>query len=375
MPRFVISTKEEARDFVRGCAFFGTGGGGDPKYGLSLLLDALEKGKIEVQDPNSISDSSNTICAYGMGSIAPRTKKVLQEIRRLGLKQKVRYKLAEAIREFELYTGTEIDAIVPLEIGGANTPDPVATASIMGKKVVDGDYSGGRAIPEIIQTSAHLTGKRMEPLTSVDEWGNTVIIKHTPNNLVSEKIGKLVSILAYGNLAGNATYLIKGDEMKKIVTLGSLTKAFQAGKIIGEMQRKNAFDPYSLAEKTDGYMLFEGTIVSKSDEDRDGYYWGKNTVRGRGEFKGHKFTYWYKNENHVSWFDNKPYVTSPDLICVVERRTGEPITNPSSKVGDNVAIIGYRSSEFFRTKEALAVIGPTHFGFKIRFKPIEEILE
>lgn len=374
MPEFEIATKDDVRDFVRGCTFLGTGGGGDPDYGLSLLIEAMEKGRIKISDPESVDDNSFTVCAYGMGSIAPRDRKIREEIRRLGLSMTVKYKLVEAVKEFEEYIGTRIDVIVPLEIGGANTPDPVATAMIMGKKVIDGDYSGGRAIPEIIQTSAHLSGKRMEPLISVDEWGNKVIIKRTQNNLVAERLGKLISILAFGNLAGNATYLVKADEMKKIITKGTLSKAYKIGKTIGEMQKAGNFDPHLLAEKTGGYLLFEGTIVSKSDEDKEGYYWGKNTVRGIGNFKGHKFVYWYKNENHISWLDGKSFVTSPDLICIADRDSGEPITNPKSKVGDHIAVIGYRSSEFFRTKEALEVLGPSHFGFKIRFKPIEEVV-
>jgi len=37
-----------------------------------------------------------------------------------------------------------------------------------------------------------------------------------------------------------------------------------------------------------------------------------------GDFEGHKFAIWYKNENHIVWIDDKPFVTSPDIIALVD---------------------------------------------------------
>lgn len=376
MGSFTIRGREDAEDFVRGCTFFGTGGGGSPEYGLRMLLGSLSHHKIVITDPESINDNSWTICAYGMGSIAPRTPKILEEMKSLGLERvKVKYKLAEAINDFQDYLGVKIGAIVPLEIGGANTPDPVATAAYMGINVVDGDYSGGRAIPEIIQTSPHIAGLKMNPLASVDEWGNRVLIRETVNNLVAEKIGKLVSILAYGNLAGNATYLIKAKRMKRLIARGTLSRALSVGRIIRQVSEEGNDIAKEIAERTEGYLLFKGRIIEKKDEDRDGYYWGMNTLSGIDEFDGHTFKYWYKNENHITYLDGKEYVTSPDLICVINLDNSQPLTNPASKVGDRIAIIGYRANKAFRSSKALDVLGPRHFGFNFDYRPIEEVVK
>src|SRR3989449_9494731 len=143
-----LSSDQEVRDFVRGCTFYGTGGGGSPKYGYGILSRVLkERKRIPVFDPDSIAGDDWTVCAYGMGSIAPRTPEILEEMKRLSLNRvRVAYKLAEAVRELEKFAKVRVKVIVPLEIGGANTPDPVATAAHMGITAVDGDYSGGRAI-------------------------------------------------------------------------------------------------------------------------------------------------------------------------------------------------------------------------------------
>ena len=40
-----LKTKQEIVDFVRGCTFLGTGGGGSPEPGIEGLTSLLEKGK------------------------------------------------------------------------------------------------------------------------------------------------------------------------------------------------------------------------------------------------------------------------------------------------------------------------------------------
>jgi uncharacterized protein len=191
---------------------------------------------------------------------------------------------------------------------------------------------------------------------------------------VAEKIGKLVSILAYGNLAGNATYLLRGRDMKKLITPGTASRAALAGRTIREAAKKGEAIGKAVAKRTGGHFLFKGKIAKKEDEDHDGYYWGSNLVEGDGEFEGHSLKYWFKNENHLSWLDEKLYVTSPDIICVIDSSSGEPITNPASKPGDKVTVIGYASDHRFRTRKALEVLGPGHFGVKADYVPIEKAI-
>src|SRR3989442_13035902 len=118
-----LSSDKAVRGFVRGCTFYGTGGGGSPEYGYDILSRVLkEKKRIPVFDPRSIADGDWTVCAYGMGSIAPRTPEILEEMKRLSLTRvKVTYKLVEATTQLEKFAKDRVDVIVPLEIGGANT--------------------------------------------------------------------------------------------------------------------------------------------------------------------------------------------------------------------------------------------------------------
>ncbi len=63
-----IKTETDARDFVRGCTFMGTGGGGPQDVGLRYLLEDLEDGlELGWIDPMSIPDDALTCMSlYGI---------------------------------------------------------------------------------------------------------------------------------------------------------------------------------------------------------------------------------------------------------------------------------------------------------------------
>jgi uncharacterized protein len=376
MPRRQLTTKTDIEDFVRGCTLLGVGGGGFPRDGLHYLERELRDGNvIEWVDVSEIGDDEWTATAYGMGSTAYRTAEILAEMKRLGMNTPVyERKTAEALKFLEQYTGREVSVVVPLEIGAANTPDPVGTGIHLRKKVVDGDYAGGRAIPEVLQVSPAFAGEPMYPLASVDEWGNRVLIEHALNDKICERIGKLVSTVAFA-LAGNATYLLPGKRMKELLIPGTLSRAYDVGQAI-RTAREEGRDPVdAVLQVTKGWRLFAGRCSEKDTESREGYFWGTHSFIGTGDYTGHRFKIWLKNENHVTWLDDRPYVTSPDIITVVEAGTCEPTINPDVKEGKEYVVIGMKAHDLFRSKHGLAVLSPEYFGFDLPYRPIEDIVK
>jgi hypothetical protein len=96
------------------------------------------------------------------------------------------------------------------------------------------------------------------------------------------------------------------------------------------------------------------------------------TISGQADDRGHHYRIWYKNEHIVSWYDDEPDVTVPDLICVLDPKTGEAITNPNCKKERKVAIVGYPAPELWRSSRGLELFGPKHFGYEIPYRPIEK---
>lgn len=373
----LIKNRVQVEDLVRGTTFFGTGGGGESTQGVKVLLSELEQGKeISLLDVQELDNEDWVACPFLMGSIAPMTEGKLKEMKLFGLSKKIyNYKemMVIAVEELIGYTGKQIKAIVPIELGGANTAAAIAAASHLNLTIVDGDFAG-RAIPEIPQTTPFLNGKTLWPISSVDEYGNICVIKNATNVLIAERIGKYISAASFG-VAAQCGFLMKGKEAKKTVIPRTISECLEIGKFIRESRESGLKVLDYLVRKVNGWFLFKGIVAAKETEDKDGYYWGVHTINGLDEFSGQTFKIWFKNENHISWKNDKTFVTSPDLIIVVDMNTGEPITNTNLKINDRVGVIGIKAKEIFRTEKGLDILGPKHFGFDWSYRSIETLVK
>lgn len=377
MPTKKLTNRQEVEDFVRGCTFMGTGGGGLPQNGIESLMSEIERGtEVGWVDVSEIPDNAMTVCPFLMGSIAPHTTEIKEEMEGFGLtalKYKEKETLGNAISALSKFTGKKIDAVVPIELGGANTAGGIAAGLINGCVVVDGDYTG-RAIPEIQQTTPYLNNKPLWPVASVDHYGNVCYIEEAINYRMVERIGKLIASASYG-LAGQAGFLIPAKEMKEIINAGTLSKCYEIGKMIREIRESGGDAVADVVAKLNGWVIARGTVTKKETEDKLGYYWGTHTIAGSGSDAGNTYKIWFKNENHVIWKNNQPYVTSPDIIIVVDAKTGEPYPNPLLAEGDEVCVIGLQAVETFKTQKGIDILGPRYFGFDIDYIPIEKIFK
>jgi DUF917 family protein len=376
MPHGKLETLQDCEDFVRGCLFMATGGGGRVQWGMGMLKEALEEGvPLEWVDADDIPDDAWTVTAYGMGSIAPVSQETLDEIERLGLVNKFGDRsIEEAVKELGNYLGQPIGCLVAAELGAGNTPAPLVTAARLGIPVVDGDYAG-RAIPDEMQGTPYLYGKQSWPFASVDQWGNVAIVTYTVSPHMLERIGKMLAVAAYGKTTMAATPL-PGREMKEIVIRGTLSKCLALGRAMRQAGEKGE-DPINAAlEVSGGWRLFEGVVTRKEWEDREGYMFGTTHIQGRGDYAGQTLEVWFKNENHVSWLNGEAWVCSPDLLTLVYKESGEGTSNTLITAGDEVVAVGMKGLEAFRTEFGLnQASGPRYFGFDIDYVPIEDLMK
>ena len=81
----------------------------------------------------------------------------------------------------------------------------------------------------------------------------------------------------------------------------------------------------------------------------------------------------FQNEYLIARCNNQLLAIVPDLICVVDSETAEPITTEMLRYGQRVKIMGVSVPPIMRTPEALAVFGPHAFGLDEPFQPIETL--
>jgi len=359
----------DAQDFVVGCTLYGAGGGGQPEEGLAALLEQVKAGReVGWVDPRSLPGTMVTACTFLMGSTAPLTEAKRAEMKALGFVQwKYPRNLPESVRQLEGFTGRRIDVLVPFELGGSNTPAPVAAAANLGILVVDGDYAG-RAVPEITQSTVGILNMPFLPAASVDKWGNRAIITEATSLAVAERLGKYLSDAAYGS-TGLTGFLMPLGDCRRALVEGSLSQALRAGRAMREAAAQGCY-AWDALRPLGWRTIFQGTVTRKEWEDRDGYYWGTHTLESAGEVMEIIF----KNENHVSILNGEPFVTSPDVITCLSKSDGRPILNGDIAVGAELVVVAAPAPGLLRSEPALRVLGPRYFGCDVCYRPLEDLV-
>ena len=166
-----------------------------------------------------------------------------------------------------------------------------------------------------------------------------------------------------------------GKEIREDAVHGGFSRTIKIGKAIASAG-KNPID--NIVEAANGYKIFEGEIFAHTTEGKGAYTIGNGWITGTGEFEEKMFRFWYKNENHISWLDGDPYVTSPDTFTVIDSETGVGMSNfrgDAWTLGKKVSVLGVKCEDIWRTERGVRIFNPKHFGFDIKYRPIEEIME
>lgn len=372
-----LKTKQEIEDFVRGLTFYGTGGGGDYQMGVDLLMKQLEKGHtVGWMDVKDLPDDAYTCCPFLMGSIAPQTEETRKEMREIYELGDPLYDysgiMEEAVKALETKVGHKFAALVPIELGGANAASCMCAAIELGLVMLDGDYTG-RAIPEIQQTTPFVFEKQLLPVTSCDGWGNKATIDESYNWRMTERLGKQLSVGGYG-FCGQAGFAMNAADTRESLIAGTMSECYEIGKLLRETLEAGGDPATVAAEKLGGWVVCKGKVTKKDWWDRIGYYWGEHTITGEGEFAGTELKIWFKNENHMSWKNGEAFVSSPDMLQVIDLHTAQPYTNNKIEEGVEVAVVALKARPEFRLPRGIKTLGPRAFGFEVDYKPVEEIL-
>lgn len=351
----------DLKDILVGCTILGTGGGGSLNEGLEAVKSAYDKGyEFKLLDYNEIDDDKYYINPYFCGSVSPNEEK-----KELG------NELIIAVEALEKYMNVSFDGVVSIEYGGGNTGQAMAAAAEMGKYIVDCD-AAGRAVPELQFSTYFVTDKPIYPFSVATKFGDIGIFPKVRDDERAEALSRFMAVGSDGNI-GMADHPIIGNLLKNSVIPNALS---YAGKV-GKAQRKsieNMEDPIEeIIKVADGHLLFEGIVNEDTDwSKKDGFTVGTIVIDGINYYMNDSFKIWYKNENMISWKNNKPYITCPDLICVVDALTGYPITNPNCKKGDKVAVLGFECHDLWKTEKGLSILNPRFFGFDMDCRYIKD---
>ncbi|MCI1207248.1 MAG: DUF917 domain-containing protein [Microbacteriaceae bacterium] len=356
-------TADDLPDLALGATLLGTGGGGDPLVGRLLVDQAIrEHGPVTILDPDELDDSLLVVPTAQMG--APTV--VLERL-------PAGNEPVDALRRLERERGIRAQATMPIECGGINSMIPLFVGATSGLPVVDADGMG-RAFPELQMETFSVYGVPGSPLALADENHHTVLIDTGDDNRQMEWLARGVTI-RLGGVAYIAEYGMTGRQVKDTAIPRTLSMALSVGRAIRTARAEHA-DPFQAIADTFAKTiythvreLFHGKVTDVERRTADGFAQGRalfDTEKGSGQLELR-----FQNENLIALRDGKPVAIVPDLICVLDEDTAEPITTEHLRYGQRVRVLGISTPELMRTEAALNVFGPGYFGLDHPFTPVE----
>lgn len=361
-------TRKDIDPLLEGLAILGTGGGGSPQWGKAILEHDLDQGRsVQIVDPQDVSDDACIASGGIMGSV-----KNLDRIEPVDLVRRWddRFELAEAFNVMQETIGRNIDFVVPFEMGGLNTPVILSLGARIGLPVIDGDGLG-RAAPETQMVSFIGHGISLTPMPLVDALGNIIVVSHGIENTFADQLGRWV-ITRGGGMGANAHYSMSGADLKRSVIPNTISKAVEIGSAL-LMARAQKTDPVdTVSRMINGVHIHTGEIEEIEDNDWEGFYFTRVTLRGGAEIV-------IKNEAMALFLQGKAVTVFPDLICMLDPVSGRGLMSADLKSGDKLALVVAPCHPRLRaartSEEGRVAFSPERFGQPdLKYQEVENLI-
>lgn len=342
-----------------GAGVLGTGGGGNPYYGRLQTLWHLRAGaRIQVVEPDEVPDNATCVCLGTMGAPTIGIERVLRGDEPL-----------TAMRALERHTGARIEYLVPWEIGGSNSTQPLVQSARTGLPVVDADTMG-RAFPELQMCTVAIYGVPCAPAALGDYRGNSLLFPAITDAGTLERYARAVTV-RMGGSAGFAFPLMDGATMRRATIPRTLSLTRQIGRAILAAREAHDRPVETAAAAAGGQVLFRGKVVDLQRRMSAGFARGHLVLEGLEHDRGTRLWVEFQNENLIARRGDEVIAVVPDLISLVDLATAEPTTTEVVRYGLRVAVLGIPAPALLKTSAALRVVGPGAFGYPdVEFRPL-----
>ncbi len=363
-----LRTQLDFDDLIFGAKILGCGGGGEESLARSRGKFILDNSlTVSIIDPKKIP-SNALLCVTGMvgGRTTPETISHIANLSEIDP-----WPMLTATALLESHLKTKIHTLVSTEIGAGNFLVPILVSARLGINVLDGDLCG-RAKPEISISTSNVIGIPITPLAIASTVGDQLILNSAQTDQRAETIARNLAVLAGGGV-GVARCPALWSEYQKAIIPNTMSLAKNLGTAVRAAQEEDHDPIQAICSIIDGKILFSGEVKSFFAQDEGGFVIGELILIG---IDNHELKILFKNEYLITWLDNQPFVTVPDLICVVDAKTGEGLTPWSNDFPNNrsVVVIGKKNHSIWYSQKGLDIFGPQHFGFDFNYQPFEKIV-
>ncbi|MEG0685916.1 MAG: DUF917 domain-containing protein [Erysipelotrichales bacterium] len=352
MSKNIMIDKEFLKHAVVGATVLGTGGGGDPKIGYLMALQAIEKnGPIPLLQVDDLKDDEMAGCVSMMGAPSVSLEKIPNGD-----------EFPTVIAGMSKVMDVELSALYPIEAGGLNSMIPIVAAANMRLPLLDVDCMG-RAFPELQMITQSIFDIDNSTIVLGNEKLDYMVMKvNNPKDM--EKYCRSLTMDFGGSAMMSESYYNK-ETLNIFGVKGIVTKSYEIGKIINESETPVE----DMVNSLGAFHLFDGKISDVYRTYEGGFNKGKVVMDSFDN--NNEDQIFLQNENLVAFKNNNLIAMVPDLICILDYQTKMPITTETLKFGQRITCIAFPCDEKWRLEKGIELVGPRVFGYDYQYVPIE----
>lgn len=338
---------QELDALVVGVTLLGSGGGGDTGAFGRMLRRRLGDGELVLRD------ASDAPGAYVSPIGVVGATSVLAEKLPSG------GEFDTAVRAVSRWTGQTVSGLMSLEAGGLNGLSPLIAALDLGLPFVDADLMG-RAMPRLDQFSWAVAGRSLTPCALSEPSGQVIVVDHVDAAGLERAVRSFVAHT--GGWAVLALAPTPVEAATSDAVTGSLTRALALGRAHAGLDV--GAGPQTVAATLGGRLLGGGRVeeVARHSVPPGGAAFGRGSVCVVDSATRAVLRIETENEYLLAMVDGEPVVSTPDLVCVLDRRTLQPIFVDAIRTGDEVLVLALPGPTWWRRSDRITHVGPEAFG-------------
>lgn len=304
----------EASDLERllwGASVLGTGGGGSFSRGRAILQSLVQLNRF----PRLISLDELPTEGLGISTAMVGGGLTNEAVEALEALASEPPSLLGA-RALSAFVGQPITFVFAAELGPQNTLEAIQLAALLDVPLVDGDCVG-RAVPELHQTTLSVQGIPMTPFVLATFQGDVSLMAQVANDARAEALCRAIAS-ASGGLVSLTGFPMSPAEAKRALIPHTLSHCMALGHQLGE----GRFSPERFAQAASGRIAFRGRVAQCEVRMQGGFFRGRLDLEGLNGFAGSRYHVGIQNEFMWAWRGDRLDIACPDLVCVVDSRTG-----------------------------------------------------
>ena len=140
------------------------------------------------------------------------------------------------------------------------------------------------------------------------------------------------------------------------------------GRRLAAIQRGEEGALEAFLEFAEGIIVFTGKVIDIDRRTTEGFARG-TVVLEHLDDHSRQMQIEIQNENLIAFENGEPIITVPDLVCMVDHETAEPITTEALTYGQRLDVIGLPCAPEWHQPGMLDVVGPRAFGYDVDYVP------